>query len=144
MFRGAKHCYLNARQDDEAWRLHGQPASRGAGAPKPPWLRRCIQWLLVDFVNICVLGSPVLPLLTAWFSPIASPRSPCQPVKMLGCWPSGKLQPFTSRGTYHLLHDPRTVSDVVRIWGIFGFQRRLSFFLAIASWPAQHSCPPFP
>ena len=38
VFRGAKHCYLNARQDDEAWRLHGQPASRGAGAPPAPLL----------------------------------------------------------------------------------------------------------
>ena len=38
VFRGAKHCYLNARQDDEAWRLHGQPASRGGWSPPAPLL----------------------------------------------------------------------------------------------------------
>ena len=31
VFRGAKHCYLNARQDDEAWRLHGYLARRAEG-----------------------------------------------------------------------------------------------------------------
>ena len=36
VFRGAKHCYLNARQDDEAWRLHVQPASSGGWRPPSP------------------------------------------------------------------------------------------------------------
>jgi len=58
VFRGAKHCYLNARQDDEAWRLHGHPARRteeggGLSPPSPCWLRRCMEVLSLmngDFI----------------------------------------------------------------------------------------------